>query len=96
MDFKQMKMVNLVWPKRLPARPSALRVWLSRVGQWPARVAGLHPPTTRQMRCGSTRSVNENLPGCGKAVSDREFLSTTGEYWRLDGYSMNIEVIGPY
>ena len=38
--------------------------------------------------------VNENLPGCGKAVSI-EFSSTTGEYWRLDGYSMDIEVIGP-
>jgi len=39
--------------------------------------------------------VNENLPGCGKAVSI-EFSATTSDSWRLDGYSMNIEVIGPY
>ena len=92
-DFKQMKMVDSVWPK-LTGAPIRLRVgfrdlvggmltWQDYTTFDPA--AGLWVNTI----------VNENLPGSGKAVSI-EFSSLVSDYWRLDGYSMNIEVIGPY
>jgi hypothetical protein len=92
-DFKQMKMVDSVWPKLVGA-PIRIRVgfrelvsgtltWQEYVDYDPA--AGLWVNVI----------VNEALPGCGKAISI-EFSAPTAATWRLDGYSMNIEVVGPY
>jgi hypothetical protein len=92
-DFKQMKMVDSVWPK-MSGAAIRLRVgfrdlvggpltWQDYVTFDPA--ADLWVNTI----------VNEALPGCGKAVSI-EFSATQAAPWRLDGYSMNVEVIGPF
>jgi hypothetical protein len=92
-DFKQMKMVDSVWPK---VDGAAIRV---RVG-FRDLVDG---PLTWQDYTSFDPSVdmwinaivNEDLPGCGRTVSI-EFSSVTAASWRLDGYSINVEVIGPY
>jgi len=92
-DFKQMKMVDSVWPK-LEGAPIRLRVGFREVVKGPLTwqdYTAFNPATDLWVNT----LVNENLPGCGKAVSI-EFSATTSDSWRLDGYSMNIEVIGPY
>jgi hypothetical protein len=92
-DFKQMKMVDSVWPKMVGAA-IRLRVGFREVvgGSlvWQDYTT-FNPATDLWVNT----IVNENLPGCGKAVS-LEYSALTLAYWRLDGYSMNIEVVGPY
>lgn len=92
-DFKQMKMVDALWPKVTGA---AIRV---RVGfrqtvngalTW-QDYATFDPLTDMWVNA----IVNEDLPGCGRAVAV-EFSATTSAYWKMDGYSMNVNVIGPY
>jgi hypothetical protein len=39
--------------------------------------------------------VNENLPGCGRAVAI-EFSADNSAAWRIDGYSMDVTVVGDY
>jgi len=92
-DFKQMKMVDSVWPKMVGAA-IRLRVGFREVVGGPLTWQDYTPfdPATDLW---VNTIVNENLPGCGKAVS-LEYSASTLAYWRLDGYSMNIEVIGPY
>jgi hypothetical protein len=92
-DFKQMKLVDSVWPK-LNGAPIRLRVGFREVVGGPLTwqdYTTFNPATDLWVNT----IVNENLPGCGKAVSI-EFSSSDLTAWRLDGYSMNIEVIGPY
>jgi len=92
-DFKQMKMVDSVWPK-LSGAPIKLRVGFRQLvgGTLTWQDYTTFDPATDLW---VNTIVNENLPGCGKAVSI-EFSATTAAPWRLDGYSMNVEVIGPY
>ena len=92
-DFKQMKMVDSVWPK-LTGAPIRVRVGFRDLvgGQLTWQDYTTFNPATDLW---INTIVNENLPGCGKAVSI-EFSAITGDSWRLDGYSMNVEVIGPY
>jgi len=92
-DFKQMKMVDAVWPK---VEGVAIRV---RVG-FRETVKGTltwqdYTTFNSSTDMWISAIVNESLPGCGRAVSI-EFSSMTSAYWRLDGYSMNVEVLGPY
>jgi hypothetical protein len=92
-DFKQMKMVDSVWPKMVGAA-IRLRVGFREVVGGPLTwqdYTTFDPATDLWVNT----IVNENLPGCGKAVS-LEYSASSLAYWRLDGYSMNIEVIGPY
>lgn len=92
-DFKAVKMVDAVWPKVVGA---SIRI---RVGFRDA-VAGLlvwqdyqtYNPTADSW---INAIVNESLPGSGRAVAI-EFSSLTSDAWRIDGYSMNVEVISPY
>jgi hypothetical protein len=88
-----MKLVDSVWPK-LNGAPIRLRVGFREVVGGPLTwqdYTTFNPLTDLWVNT----IVNENLPGCGKAVSI-EFSSSDLTAWRLDGYSMNIEVIGPY
>jgi hypothetical protein len=92
-DFKQMKMVDSVWPKAEGA-PIRLRIGFRETVKGPLTwqdYTTFVPETDLWVNT----IVNENLPGCGKAVSI-EFSALTAATWRLDGYSMNIEVVGPY
>jgi hypothetical protein len=92
-DFKQMKMVDSVWPK-IEGNSIRLRVGFRETVKgsltW-QDYTSFNPATDLWVNT----IVNEDLPGCGKAVSI-EFSATTSDYWRLDGYSMNVEVIGPF
>jgi len=92
-DFKQIKMVDSVWPK---IDGVAIRV---RVG-FRDTVGGaltwqdyttFNPLTDLWIHA----IVNENLPGSGKAVAV-EFSNTTSAAWRIDGYSLNVEPLGPF
>jgi len=92
-DFKQMKMVDSVWPK-IEGAPIRIRVGFRETVKGPLtwqNYVNFNPATDLWVNA----IVDENLPGCGKAVSI-EFTANTGASWRLDGYAMNIEVIGPY
>ncbi len=92
-DFKQMKMVDAVWPK-IEGSAIRLRVGFREVVKGPLTwqdYTTFDPAVDRWINA----IVNENLPGCGRAVSI-EFSSLASTYWRVDGYSMNVEVIGPY
>lgn len=92
-DFKQMKLVDSVWPK-LAGAPIRLRVGFREVVGGPLTwqdYTSFDPVSDLWVNT----IVNENLPGCGKAVSI-EFSASDLAAWRLDGYSMNVEVIGPY
>jgi len=92
-DFKQMKMVDAVWPK-IEGAAIRLRVGFREVVKgvltWQDYTT-FNPATDTWVNT----IVNESLPGCGKAVSI-EFSTLASAYWRVDGYSMNVEVIGPY
>jgi hypothetical protein len=92
-DFKQMKLVDSVWPK-ISGAPIRVRVGFREVVggvlTW-QDYTNFDPATDLWVNT----IVNESLPGCGKAVSI-EFSANTLAAWRLDGYSMNVEVIGPY
>jgi hypothetical protein len=92
-DFKQMKMVDSVWPK-MEGAPIRLRVGFRETVKgnltWQDYTT-FNPNTDMWVNT----IVNEDLPGCGKAVSI-EFSSVTSDMWKLEGYSMNIEVVGPY
>jgi len=92
-DFKQIKMVDSVWPK---IDGVAIRV---RVGfrdtvggalMWQDYTT-FDPLTDLWIHA----IVNENLPGSGKAVAV-EFSNTTSAAWRIDGYSLNVEPLGPF
>ena len=92
-DFKVMKLVDSVWPK-VEGAPIRLRVGFREVVKGPLTwqdYATFNPATDLWVNT----IVNEGLPGCGKAVSI-EFSAMDGTPWRLDGYSMNVEAIGPY
>lgn len=92
-DFKQMKMVDSVWPK-LDGAEVRVRVGFRDFVDGPLTwqdYTTFNPDTDMWVNT----IVNENLPGCGRAVSV-EFSSTTATTWRLDGYAMNVEVLGPY
>jgi hypothetical protein len=92
-DFKQMKMVDSVWPK-IDGVPIRLRVGFRDVVKGPLTwqdYTTFNPASDLWV----STIVNESLPGCGKAISI-EFSNTTSDPWRLDGYSMNIEVISPF
>ena len=88
-----MKMIDSVWPK-MSGVPIRLRVgfrdFVGGTLTW-QEYTTFNPSVDLWVNT----IVNENLPGCGKAVSIK-FSSTTGDPWRLDGYSMHVEVIGPY
>ena len=75
-DFKQMKMVDSIWPK-MSGAPIRLRVGfrdlVGGVLTWQDYTT-YNPVTDLWVNT----IVNENLPGCGKAVSV-EFSSTTGD-----------------
>jgi hypothetical protein len=92
-DFKQMKLVDSVWPK-LTGAPIRIRVgFRDNVGGlllWQDYTT-FNPATDLWINT----IVNESLPGCGKAVSI-EFSASDLTPWRLDGYSLNVEVLGPY
>lgn len=92
-DFKQMKMVDSIWPK-IEGAAIRLRVGFREQVNGPLtwQDYATFDPTTDLW---TNTIINEDLPGCGKAVSV-EFSALTGATWRLDGYSMNVEVIGPY
>jgi hypothetical protein len=92
-DFKQMKMVDALWPK-VGGVPIRVRVGFRDVVGGPLvwqPYTTFNPATDMWINA----IVDETLPGSGRAVSV-EFSSTTAALWRLDGYSMNVEVIGPY
>jgi hypothetical protein len=92
-DFKQMKLVDSVWPK-MEGAAIRLRVGFRETVRGPLvwqDYTSFNPTTDLWVNT----IVNENLPGCGKAVSI-EFSATTSDPWKIDGYSMNVEVIGPY
>jgi hypothetical protein len=93
-DFKQMKMVDSVWPKLSGGNPIRVRVGFRQIleGALTWQDYTTFNPTTDSWINAIT---NESLPGCGKAVSI-EFSATTGAAWKLDGYSINVEVLGPY
>jgi hypothetical protein len=92
-DFKQMKMVDSVWPK-VSGAPIRLRVgFRETVGG--ALTWQDYTSFDPERDLWVNTIVNEDLPGSGKAVSI-EFSATTSDTWRLDGYSMNVEVIGPF
>ena len=92
-DFKQMKMVDAVWPK-IEGTAIRLRVGFREVVKgaltWQDYTT-FNPATDSWINA----IVNEGLPGCGRAVSI-EFSALVSAYWRIDGYSMNVEVVGPY
>jgi hypothetical protein len=92
-DFKQMKMVDSVWPK-LTGAPIRVRVGFRETvnGQLTWQDYTQFDPATDLW---VSTIVNENLPGCGKTVSI-EFSSAKAIPWKLDGYSINVEVIGPF
>jgi len=93
-DFKQMKMVDSVWPKLAGDTTIRLRVGFRQEVNGPLTwqdYTTFNPDTDLWVNT----IVNESLPGCGKAVSV-EFSALTAAQWRLDGYAMNVEVIGPY
>lgn len=92
-DFKQMKMVDSLWPKAEGA-PLRIRVGFREVVDGPLTwqdYTTFNPATDMWIHA----IVNEDLPGCGRAVSI-EFSTASALAWRLDGYSMNVEVIGPF
>lgn len=92
-DFKQMKMVDAIWPK-IEGAPVRVRVGFRETVQGPLTwqdYTTFDPANDMWLNA----IVNENLPGCGRAVS-LEFSTLTADAWRLDGYSMNVEVIGPF
>ena len=92
-DFKQMKMVDSVWPK-IDGNAIRLRVGFRETVKGPLTwqdYTTFNPATDLWVNT----ITNETLPGCGKAVSI-EFSAVASDYWRLDGYSMNVEVIGPF
>lgn len=92
-DFKQMKMVDSVWPKLVGA-PIRIRVGFRDFVEGPLTwqdYTTFDPETDMWVNT----IVNENLPGSGRAVSI-EFSNTNSALWRLDGYSMNVEPLGPY
>jgi hypothetical protein len=92
-DFKNEKMVDSIWPK-LEGASIRVRVGFRETVSGPLTwqdYTTFNPATDMWINT----IVNENLPGCGRAVSV-EFSSTTSQFWRLNGYSMNLEVIGPY
>jgi hypothetical protein len=92
-DFKQMKLVDSVWPKMVGASIRLRVGFRETVGgtlTWQDYTT-FNPATDLWINT----IVNENLPGSGKAVSI-EFSASDLAAWRLDGYSMNVEVIGPY
>lgn len=92
-DFKQMKMVDSIWPK-IDGAPVRVRVGFRETVKGPLTWQDytlFNPDTDMWLNA----IVNEDLPGCGRAVSI-EFSTPTADAWRLDGYSMNVEVIGPY
>jgi hypothetical protein len=89
-----MKMVDSVWPKLSGGNPIRVRVGFRQIleGALTWQDYTTFNPTTDSWINAIT---NESLPGCGKAVSI-EFSATTGAAWKLDGYSINVEVLGPY
>jgi len=92
-DFKNMKMVDSVWPK-LTGAPIRVRVGFRDFIDGPLTwqdYTTFNPAIDMWVNT----IVNETLPGSGRAVSV-EFSSVTSTVWRLDGYSMNVHVIGPY
>jgi hypothetical protein len=94
-DFKQQKLVDSIWPK-IDGAPIQLRVGFRDFVGPNARLTWQDYTTFNPLTdLWVNAIVNESLPGSGKAVSV-EFSSLTSIPWRLDGYSMNVEVIGPY
>ncbi len=92
-DFKNMKMVDSIWPK-LSGSSIRVRVGFRDFVEGPLTwqdYTTFNPDTDMWVNT----IVNESLPGCGRAVSV-EFSATTSDSWRLDGYSINVEVLGPY
>lgn len=92
-DFKQMKMVDAIWPK-LEGSNIRVRVGFRDFVKGPLTwqpYATFNPATDMWINA----IQDENVQGSGRAVSI-EFSNTTGAAWRLDGYSMNVEVLGPY
>lgn len=92
-DFKQMKMVDAVWPKITGAAVRVRIGFRELVGgslTWQDYTT-YNPATDMWINA----IVNENLPGCGRAVSI-EFSTLTSATWRIDGYSMSIEVVSAY
>lgn len=92
-DFKQMKMVDSIWPK-VEGAPIRIRVgFRDFVGgslTW-QDYASFNPVTDMWINA----ITNEDRPGSGRAVSV-EFSATTSAVWRMNGYAMNVEPIGPY
>lgn len=92
-DFKQMKMVDSIWPK-ITGGSIRVRVGFRDFVNGPLTwqdYTTFNPAIDMWVNT----IVNENLPGCGKAVSV-EFSAPTSDTWRLDGYSINVEIVGPY
>lgn len=93
-DFKQVKMVDSVWPKIDGQTSIRVRVGFRELPNgaltWQDYTV-FNPLTDRWVNT----IVNENLPGCGMAVAV-EFSAQAADPWRLDGYAMNVESLGPY
>jgi hypothetical protein len=94
-DFKQMKMVDSIWPKVVGA-PIRIRVgFRDAVGSTAPLVWQDYTSFDPMTDLWINTIVNENLPGCGRAVAV-EFSSVTSAAWQLDGYSMNVQPLGPF
>lgn len=92
-DFKRMKMVDSLHIK-MSGAPIRARVGFRDLVNGPLTwqdYTTFDPSTDLWINT----IVNEELPGCGLAVSV-EFSALTATPWRLDGYAMNIEAIGPF
>ena len=94
-DWKKMKMVDSVAPKVQGAAIKIRVGFRDAVGENSALQWQDYAAFDPQSDIWVNTITNENITGCGRAVAI-EFTSENSNSWRIDGYSMDVTVVGDY